>query len=173
MAMGALAIDLMLPAFADIRTEFGMAADSAHVGWIITAFFLGLAVGPWLYGPISDKYGRRGPLFIGMGLYIVGAILASVAPSFGWIIGARVVWGLGAAAPRSLSIAMIRDRYEGEGMARLMSMIMAVFLLVPIVAPGLGAGLNAIAPWRVVFWLPAVMAAIVVGLGATAGCPRR
>jgi MFS transporter, DHA1 family, multidrug resistance protein len=159
MAMGALAIDLMLPAFADIRTEFGMAADSAQVGWIITAFFLGLAAGPWLYGPVSDRYGRRGPLFVGMGLYIVGAGLASIAPSFGWIVVARVVWGLGAAAPRSLSVAMIRDRYEGDGMARLMSMIMAVFLLVPIAAPGVGAGLNAIAPWRVVFWLPAVIAA--------------
>ena len=159
MAMGALAIDLMLPAFDDIRAEFGMPADSAQVGWIITAFFLGLAVGPWLYGPISDRYGRRGPLFMGLGLYIVGAGLASVAPSFGWIVAARVLWGLGAAAPRSLSIAMIRDRYEGEGMARLMSMIMAVFLLVPIAAPGVGAGLNAVAPWRVVFWLPGLVAA--------------
>ena len=158
MAMGALAIDLMLPAFPDIRAEFGMPADSSQVGWIVTAFFLGLAVGPWLYGPISDRYGRRRPLFIGMGLYIVAAGVASIAPSFWWIVVARFVWGLGAAAPRSLSLAMIRDRFEGDGMARLMSMIMAVFLLVPILAPSVGAGLNAIAPWRVVFWLPAVLA---------------
>ncbi len=158
MAMTALAIDLMLPAFPDMREEFGMAADSAQVGWVITAFFLGLAVGPWLYGPISDLLGRRTPMFIGIGLYIVGAIAATVAPSFGWIVAARFVWGLGAAAPRSLSMAMVRDRYEGEAMARLMSMIMAVFLLVPILAPGLGAALNAIAPWRIVFLTPGVVA---------------
>lgn len=158
MATSALAIDLMLPAFPDMREEFGMAADSAQVGWVITAFFLGLAVGPWLYGPISDLLGRRTPLFIGLGLYVVGAIAAVVAPSFGWIVAARFVWGLGAAAPRSLSLAMLRDRYEGDAMARLMSMIMAVFLLVPILAPGLGAGLNAIAPWRIVFLTPGIIA---------------
>ena len=158
MATSALAIDLMLPAFPDMRDEFGMAADSAQVGWVITAFFLGLAVGPWLYGPISDLLGRRTPLFIGLGLYVVGAIAAIVAPSFGWIVAARFVWGLGAAAPRSLSLAMLRDRYEGNAMARLMSMIMAVFLLVPILAPGIGAGLNAIAPWRIVFLMPGIIA---------------
>jgi MFS transporter, DHA1 family, multidrug resistance protein len=158
MAMGALGIDLMLPTFPDMRAEFGMAADSAQVGWIVTSFFLGMAIGPWLYGPISDRYGRRRPLFMGMSLYVVSAAAASIAPSFWWIVVARFVWGLGAAAPRTLSLAIIRDRYEGDGMARLMSMIMAVFLLVPIVAPSLGAGLNLIAPWRVVFWLPAVVA---------------
>ena len=73
MAMSALAIDLMLPTFPDMRAEFGMTADSAQVGWIITAYFLGMAVGPWLYGPISDRYGRRRPLFAGLVLYIVGA----------------------------------------------------------------------------------------------------
>lgn len=159
MAMGALGIDLMLPTFPDIRSEFGMAADSAQVVWIVTAFFLGMAVGPWLYGPISDRYGRRRPLFAGLLLYIASAAGAALAPSFAWIVAARFVWGLGAAAPRSLSIAMIRDRFEGNAMARLMSMIMAVFLLVPIIAPSLGAGLNVFAPWRIVFWLPAVAAA--------------
>ena len=158
MATGAIAIDLMLPTFPEMRTEFGMASDSAELGWIITSFFLGLAVGPWLYGPVSDRVGRRAPLFIGLGLYTVSAIAASLAPSFGWIVAVRFVWGLGAAAPRSLSLAMIRDRYEGAAMARLMSMIMAVFLLVPIVAPGLGALLNLVAPWRIVFWTPAVAA---------------
>jgi len=128
------------------------------VVWIVTAFFLGMAVGPWLYGPASDRYGRRRPLFAGLVLYIVSALVAAVAPSFGWIVAARFVWGLGAAAPRSLSLAMIRDRFEGTAMARLMSMIMAVFLLVPIIAPSFGAGLNAIAPWRIVFWVPAIAA---------------
>lgn len=161
MAMGALAIDLMLPAFPDMRSEFGMPADSSRVAWIVTAFFLGMAIGPWFWGPASDRYGRRAPLFIGMGVYVASAIVATLAPTFGWVIAARILWGIGAAAPRSLAIAMIRDRYEGDAMARLMSLIMAVFLLVPIVAPSVGAGLNAVAPWRIVFWAPAVIAAAV------------
>lgn len=158
MAMGALAIDIMLPAFADMRAEYGMAPDSPRVGWVVTAFFLGLAVGPWLYGPASDRYGRRPLLLAGLGLYVAAGTAAVVAPSFGWVVAARFVWGLGAAAPRSLSLAMVRDRSEGEGMARLMSMIMAVFLIVPILAPGAGALLNAVAPWRIVFWVPVVAA---------------
>ena len=162
MASGALAIDLMLPAFPDMRQEFGMSSDSTQVGWIVTAFFLGMAVGPWIYGPASDRYGRRGLLFGGMALYIASALLACVAPSWEWVIVSRFVWGLGAAAPRTLSIAMIRDRYEGNAMARLMSNIMAVFLLVPILAPGIGAGLIAIAPWRIVFWFPAVIASVLM-----------
>ncbi len=159
MATGAMAIDVMLPVFPDIRAEFGMPADSSQVTWIITAFFLGLAVGPWLYGPVSDRYGRRRPLFVGLCLYIAAAALATVAPSFGWIVASRFLWGLGSAAPRTLSLAIIRDRYDGDVMARLMSMILAVFLLVPILAPSLGAALNAIAPWRIVFWAPAVATA--------------
>ncbi len=158
MAMGAISIDLMLPGFPDIRAEYGMASDSPRVGWIVTSFFLGLAVGPWLYGPASDRYGRRAPLRIGLVLYIAAAITATFVTSFGWVIALRFVWGLGAAAPRSLSLAMVRDRYEGDAMARLMSLIMAVFLLVPILAPSLGALLLSVAPWRALFWVPALAA---------------
>jgi DHA1 family bicyclomycin/chloramphenicol resistance-like MFS transporter len=109
MASAALSIDLMLPAFPDMRREFGMSPDSTKVSWIVTSYFLGLAVGPWLYGPASDRYGRRAPLFAGLTLFIAGALLASVAPSWGWVIAARFIWGLGTAAPRALSTAMIRD----------------------------------------------------------------
>lgn len=146
----ALSIDLMLPAFPEMRREFGMSPDSTQVSWIVTAYFLGLAIGPWLYGPASDRHGRRAPLFIGLLLSVVAALAASIAPSWGWVIAARFCWGLGAAAARSLSVAMIRDRYEGTLMAQLMSRMVAVFLVVPILAPSLGAGLISIAPWRVV-----------------------
>jgi len=162
MASAALSIDLMLPAFPEMRQEFGMSPDSTQVSWIVTSYFLGLAVGPWLYGPASDRYGRRAPLFAGLTLFIVGALLASVAPSWGWVIAARFIWGLGTAAPRALSTAMIRDRYEGSAMAQLMSRMVAVFLLVPILAPSIGAGLINIAPWRIVFWVPAGAALILM-----------
>lgn len=161
MATTALGIDLMLPAFPEIRQQFGMAPDSTQVTWIVTAYFLGLAAGPWLYGPASDRFGRRIPLFAGLALYAVSAATAALAPSWQLIVIARFVWGVGAAGPRSLSVAMIRDRYDGDAMARLMSMIMAVFLLVPIVAPGVGAGLIAVLPWRAVFWFPAVVAGLL------------
>lgn len=162
MACGALAIDTILPAFADVRAEFGMPADSTRVGWLVTAFFLGLTIGPWLYGPASDRFGRRRPLQVGMVLYILAAITSALAPSWGLIVVARFIWGLGAGAPRSLSVAMIRDRHEGDSMARLMSIVMAVFLLVPIVAPSIGAGLIAVLPWRAVFWFPAAVAALLL-----------
>ncbi|MDO8361267.1 MAG: multidrug effflux MFS transporter [Actinomycetota bacterium] len=162
MATTALGIDLMLPAFPEIRQQFGMAPDSTQVAWIVTAYFLGMAAGPWLYGPASDRFGRRKPLLAGLALYAVAATTAALAPSWKLIVVARFVWGLGAAGPRSLSVAMIRDRFEGDAMARLMSMIMAVFMLVPIVAPGVGAGLIAILPWRAVFWFPAIAAGLLM-----------
>lgn len=162
MASTAVAIDVMLPAFPDMRAEFGMAPGSADVAWIITAFFLGMATGPWLYGPASDKFGRLTPLRLGLALYVIAALLATVAPSWGWVILSRFVWGLGSAGPRSISMAMIRDRYEGDAMARLMSLIMAVFLLVPILAPSIGAGLIHVFPWRSVFVAPAVFGLLLI-----------
>ena len=162
MATTALGIDLMLPAFAEIGEQFGMPADSTQVTWIVTAYFLGMAAGPWLYGPASDRFGRRVPLLAGLALYALSATTAALAPTWELIVISRFVWGVGAAGPRSLSVAMIRDRYDGDAMARLMSMIMAVFLMVPIVAPGVGAGLIAVLPWRAVFWFPALMAVVLM-----------
>lgn len=161
-ATGALAIDVMLPAFPDMRQEFGMAPDSTQVAWVITAFFLGMAIGPWLYGPISDRYGRRTPLRIGLVLYVAAGIFASVASTWTMLVIARFLWGLAAASPRSLATAIIRDRYEGSEMARLMSMIMAVFLLVPVIAPSIGAALLAVFPWRTVFWFPTIVGVLLL-----------
>lgn len=157
MSSTALAIDIMLPAFPEMRAEYGMTPGSADVAWIITAFFLGMAAGPWLYGPASDKYGRLVPLRCGLAIYVLAALLASIAPSWGWVIASRFLWGIGSAGPRSITMAMVRDRYAGDAMARLMSLIMSVFLLVPIVAPTLGAGLISFLPWRSVFIVPAVV----------------
>ncbi len=162
MASTAVAIDVMLPAFPEMRAEYGMEPGSADVAWIITAFFLGMATGPWLYGPASDKFGRLTPLRLGLALYVIAAFLATVAPSWEWLIASRFVWGLGSAGPRSISMAMIRDRYSGDTMARLMSLIMAVFLLVPILAPAIGAGLIHILPWRSVFVAPALFGLLLI-----------
>lgn len=162
MAVTAMGIDVMLPAFPDIRREFGMAPDSTQVTWIITAYFLGMAVGPWVFGPASDRYGRRPLLVVGLVAYAAAGIAAAAAPSWGVVVAARFACGVAAGGPRTLAIAMVRDRFEGDAMARLMSMIMAIFLLVPILAPGVGAGLLAVFPWRSVFVFPAVFAGVLI-----------
>lgn len=156
------AIDLMLPAFPDMRRQFGMAADSTTVTWTVTAYFYGLAIGPWLYGPISDRHGRRRPLYVGLGVCMLAATLAALAPTWWLVVMARFLWGLGAGAPRTLSVALVRDRYDGDAMARLMSLIMAVFMLAPIAAPMLGSALIAVFPWQSVFWFPVLMAAVTM-----------
>jgi MFS transporter, DHA1 family, multidrug resistance protein len=161
MALGGLSIDLLLPALPPMREEFGMAPGSSKVTWVITSYFLGMAIGPWLFGPPSDRFGRKPLLNVGLLIYGVSAVAASFAPTFTLLVIARFVWGVGAAAPRSLAVAMVRDRYSGERMARLMSLIMAVFILVPIAAPALGTGLITLASWRSVLWVPAVAAAAV------------
>ena len=138
-AMAASSIDLMLPAFKKIRADFDLPPDSSKVGWIVTAFFLGIAVGQLIYGPLSDRFGRKPLLYVGLAIMICSAAAAALAPSLQVIFICRVFWGFGAAAPRSLAIAMVRDRFGGEQMARTMGFVMATFMVVPVVAPSLGA----------------------------------
>ena len=160
-AMAASSIDLMLPAFKKIRADFGLPEDSSRVGWIVTAFFLGIAVGQLIYGPLSDRFGRKPLLYVGISIMMVSSAAAAVAPSLRAIFICRALWGLGAAAPRSLAIAMVRDRFGGEEMARTMGFVMATFMLVPVVAPSLGALLIRLGPWRLVFWAPCVFAGLL------------
>jgi DHA1 family bicyclomycin/chloramphenicol resistance-like MFS transporter len=157
-AMAASSIDLMLPAFKEIRADFGLPPDSSRVGWIVTAFFLGLAAGQLVYGPLSDRFGRKPMLYVGLVIMMCSAAAAAIAPSLTAIFVIRVVWGFGAAAPRSLAIAMVRDRYGGEQMARTMGFVMATFMVVPVLAPSVGALLIRVGPWRIVFWVPFVLA---------------
>ncbi|MET0143754.1 MAG: multidrug effflux MFS transporter [Ilumatobacteraceae bacterium] len=161
-AMVAISIDVMLPAFPDMREEFGLASDSTETAWVITAFFLGLAAGQLFYGPLSDRFGRKPPLYTGLGIMIVAALASVFAPTLGLLIVCRVVWGVGAAAPRSIAMAMIRDTFSGNLMARTMSHVMSVFVLVPAFAPGMGSIVLVVLPWRAVFGIPLVAAAVVV-----------
>jgi DHA1 family bicyclomycin/chloramphenicol resistance-like MFS transporter len=147
MALSALGIDLLLPAFPQIRAEFGLAPGSTEVSGFITAYFVGLAGGQLLIGPLADRFGRRPLLQAGMTLYIVGATFAVVAPSFGLLLLARFAWGVGAAGGRVLAVAIIRDRFVGAAMARTMSLIMAVFIVVPVIAPALGAVMLRFLAW--------------------------
>jgi DHA1 family bicyclomycin/chloramphenicol resistance-like MFS transporter len=162
MGMAAIAIDSLLPAFPRIREAFDLPSDSARPSLLLTLFLLGMAAGQLVFGPASDRFGRRPVMAAGLVLYIAAGIAVVLAPSLELMIALRFVWGFGAAAPRSLTVAMVRDTSEGDSMARAMSMIVAVFIAVPVVAPSLSAGLMAIAPWRIVFWVPIAMAVVLL-----------
>lgn len=160
-ALTALGIDLMLPAFDEIRTDFDLGAGSTAVTGLVTAYFVGLGVGTVFYGPLADHKGRRWTMRLGLGIYVVGALLAAVAPSLPMVLVARFLWGMGAAGPRVVALAIVRDRFEGDAMSRTMSSLMAVFLLVPVLAPTLGAVVLEVAPWRWLFVLCAASAVLV------------
>jgi len=162
MASTALSIDLMLPAFGAMRADLGLPADSSQIGVVVTAFFLGFAVFQLLFGPIADRFGRKVTLYAGLVLYVGGALASALAPSLGWLVAARLVWGIGSASPRVVSLSVVRDLFAGEAMARAMSFIMAVFVLVPVFAPSLGAAILRLGSWRLLF---VVVAAAGVGLG--------
>jgi DHA1 family bicyclomycin/chloramphenicol resistance-like MFS transporter len=162
MALMALGIDLMLPAFAEIREAFDLGENSPRTGQIITVYFMGTALAQLVWGPLADRFGRKPVLFAGIVFIVLGAVGAAVAPSFAMLLVSRFVWGIGAAAARVVATAIVRDRFEGAEMAKAMSQVMAVFMLVPVLAPSLGAGIISVFPWRSLFWFCVVMA------GATA-----
>ena len=155
MALNALAIDAMLPALPAIGDALGVASENGRQ-WVITAYLLGFGVAQILYGPLADRFGRKPVLMIGLALYIVFSLLAAFSPTFELLIAARVGTGIGAAALRVLAVSIVRDRYSGRTMARVMSLSFLVFLGVPILAPALGQLILTVAPWQWVFGVLAV-----------------
>ena len=160
-ATGALATDMMLPAFPSMREAFGLDPSSTEVALVVTAFFVGLGMGRFVWGPLSDSLGRKRVLWAGLAVYAIGAIGAVFAPSLGVLLLWRLVGGLGAASLRAVSQAVVRDLYSGDAMAAVLSYVMAVFILVPIVAPSLGSLVLLAGPWPGVFVVFAVFAAVM------------
>ena len=161
MALMALGIDTMLPAFDDIRQAFDLGEGSPRTGQVITVFFMGTALAQLVWGPLADRFGRKPVLYAGCAIYVLGAAGSALAPSFELLLASRFVWGIGAAAARVVAVAIVRDRFEGEQMANAMSQVMAVFMLVPVFAPSIGAGIIAVAPWQSIFWMCALLAVAV------------
>lgn len=156
----ALAIDAMLPALPMIGRDLDFpSANSTQ--WVVTMIMVGMAAGQLVYGPISDTTGRRPPVFAGLLLFAVGCLLSWFARDFESMMVGRFLQGFGVAGPRSVSIALIRDLYEGREMARVLSLIMSVFILVPIAAPLLGQVILMVASWRVIFASFLVLAVVV------------
>lgn len=152
MALTAMGIDLLLPAFDDIRSAFDIPEDSNQVSQVITVFFLGLALAQLVWGPLADRFGRKRILYASIAVYAIGSAMSGLAPSFGWLLFGRFVWGVGAAGARVVAVAIIRDSFEGSKMAQAMSQIMAVFVLVPVFAPSFGAVLIELFTWTSLFW---------------------
>ena len=150
MALNALAIDSMLPALPAIGDALGITMENDRQ-WIITAYLLAFGVGQIFYGPMADRYGRKPLLFIGVGFYVGFSLMAALSTSFEMLLAARVGQGLGVAATRVLAVSIVRDRFSGRTMARVMSLSFLVFLGVPIIAPSVGAAILLVAPWRWIF----------------------
>lgn len=160
MGSNALAIDIMLPALPAIGDAVGIPVENDRQ-WIVTAFMLGFGAGQIIYGPLSDRFGRKPILLIGLVLYTAFGILATFASSFDALIIARVGQGIGAGATRVLAVSIVRDRFAGRQMARVMSLVFIVFLAIPIVAPSVGQTILVFAPWRWIFGLLAVFGAFL------------
>jgi DHA1 family bicyclomycin/chloramphenicol resistance-like MFS transporter len=157
MAVGALSLDMILPALGLLGSELAL-QDANQRQQVITAFLLGIGVGQLFYGPLSDLYGRKRMLLAGLALFVAGALWAALAQSFDELLLARLLQGFGAAAPRVISTAVVRDLFVGNRMARVMSFAMVVFIIVPIFAPALGMFVLAVANWQAIFVFMALFA---------------
>ena len=146
----AFSIDSMLPALPEIGQELSP-TDINKAQLILTSFVLGMGVGTFFTGPLSDALGRKPVVYGGAALYILGSTIAWASSSLELVLAARVLQGLGAAGPRVVAMAIVRDLYAGREMARIISFAMMIFTLVPAVAPMLGAGVIALAGWRGIF----------------------
>ncbi len=152
MAINALSIDIMLPALPQIGEALGVANENSRQ-WVITAYLLGFGALQIVYGPLADRYGRKPLILAGIGIFVVFSVIAMLAPSFETLILARVGQGMGTAATRVLAVSIVRDRYAGRTMARVMSLSFLVFLGVPIIAPTVGQLILTVAPWEAIFGL--------------------
>ncbi len=160
-ALTALAIDGVLPVMPMIEADLAIAPRFSGAQ-IITVFVLGMAIGELLIGPFSDAAGRLPAVIAGLIVFVVGTILAATADSFAAVVFGRFLQGAGVAGPKIGTRAMIRDRYAGTDMAQVMSVIFTLLILVPMIAPAIGAVIAAEFGWRGVFWAYLVLAA---GLG--------
>ncbi len=160
MSIAALALDALLPALDLIGRDIGT-TSLAQNQMLITLFFLGLGVGPLLFGPVSDSVGRKPVVYIGFGLFVFASFLCVFSDHFETMIAGRILQGVALSAPRTISVAMIRDKYSGDQMARILSFVVVVFILVPIVAPTLGKWILDAMGWEAIFHAQVAFAILV------------
>ena len=171
-AFGPLAIDFYLPGFPAMALAF--ATDETHIQLTLAVYFLGLSIGQLAYGPLADRFGRRVPLLVGVGLFTLGSLACAVAPTLEWLIGARFVQALGGCAGMVLSRAIVSDKCDAVGSAKVFSQLMLVMGLAPILAPMLGGLLVNVYGWQSIFIALtgfSALAALAVALGLPESLP--
>ena len=164
MALNALAIDVMLPALPMLAESLQL-QNSNDRQLVIVVYLGGFAVSQLVFGPLSDRFGRRPVLLGGLGLFSLACLLSTLAQSFDQMLAARLLQGFAAAAPRVIGVALVRDSYSGREMGRVMSFAMMIFMAVPVLAPSIGALILLVAPWRAVFGL-LMLAALAMAIWA-------
>lgn len=160
MALNALAIDVMLPALPYMGEALGVSHENERQ-LVIGAYMLGFGLAQPIFGPLSDRFGRRAPLLIGLAFYVICAFAATFAPDFTALLALRFAQGLGAAGTRVIATAVVRDRYSGREMAEIMSLTFMVFMAIPIVAPGIGQVLLLTGPWQMIFLFMTGLAIVI------------
>ncbi|RYE08304.1 MAG: Bcr/CflA family efflux MFS transporter [Hyphomicrobiales bacterium] len=160
MALNALAIDVMLPALPYMGEALGISNENERQ-LVVSIYMIGFGAAQLIYGPVTDRFGRRAPLFFGMALYVICAFAATFAPSFAILLAMRFVQGLGAAATRVIATSIVRDRFSGREMAEVMSLTFMVFMAIPIIAPGIGQIILLTGPWQYIFLFMAGLAAVI------------
>ncbi|MBN9348793.1 MAG: multidrug effflux MFS transporter [Devosia sp.] len=161
MALNALAIDVMLPALPYMGEALGVSNENERQ-LVVSTYMIGFGLAQLVFGPITDRFGRRAPLFVGIALYVVCAFLATFAPTFGALLVLRFIQGLGAASTRVIATSVVRDRFSGREMAEVMSLTFMVFMAIPIIAPGIGQVILLTGPWHYIFLFMAGLAALIL-----------
>ena len=158
--LAAFGIDSSLPAFDEIRPDIGLLEGSNQISLIVTIYIIGLSVGQIIFGPFTDRFGRVTSLKLSLVLYMIGALGSLLSQNLLTLLIFRFFWGLGASIPASMRTTIARDLYSGDEMAKVLSKIMAVFLLGPIITPLISEGLLSFTNWRVVWALGIILAGI-------------
>lgn len=162
MSIVAISIDALLPALGIISSDIHL-TQANQAQYIISALFLGMALGQLVCGPLSDATGRKAVLYGGISLFLVGSLLCFFAQDLNTMLIGRFIQGLGVSGPYVSAISIVRDKYVGRQMAQVMSLVMLIFIMVPAIAPSLGQGILLVADWRYVFVLYVVYA-LTIGL---------
>jgi len=161
MAIVAISIDALLPAFSSITSDLAV-TDPNRVQLVISALFIGLAMGQLVCGPLSDAFGRKPILYISLCFYFFGTAVCYFANDLDTLLLGRWVQGLGVAGPNITAISLVRDNYKGREMAKIMSLVMMIFIMVPTLAPALGQAILLIADWRAIFIMYILYATIIL-----------
>ena len=160
MSVTALAIDALLPALDIIAFDLGILLQADNQ-LLVTMIFIGLGLGPLLFGPLSDAIGRKPSVYIGFSVFLLASVVCIQATSLELMILGRILQGIGLSAPRTICIAIIRDLYHGDYMARIMSFVTILFLLIPIVAPAMGKYILDNGNWKGIFYVQGAIGILV------------